>query len=170
MLCFRDPKWKHHHGKISREYVRDARERRKSRSERRKTLCVKAHELVSRCGGEIFLQYIDENNVKWTYCSSDELWRKYREEGIRLTSSEYKLEVSNEANSNGAFNNNVTTSAVLDTSISTESGSPVADAGPDVKDTCTTEPTDICTTEPTDICTTEPTDVCATEPTDTCTT
>lgn len=37
---------------ISTEYVEDPTERRKSRNERKKTLCTKAHKLVRRCEGQ----------------------------------------------------------------------------------------------------------------------
>ena len=82
-FCCRHQKWKHHKGPTDLNYVTDARERRKTRSERKKTLCVKSHELVQKCGGEIFFQYRDENDRIWTYCSNDRLWENYQKEGIR---------------------------------------------------------------------------------------
>ena len=72
-------------------YIQNNVERRKSRSERKKTLCVKAHELVTRCGGEIFLQYIDENNKIWTYCSSDSLWEKYTKSGLQPVANTQRM-------------------------------------------------------------------------------
>ena len=43
---------------------------------------MKAHQLVTRCGGEVFVQYTDTDNNTFTYCSSEELFNTYQSNGI----------------------------------------------------------------------------------------
>lgn len=66
-------------GRITLDYITDNTERRKSRNERKKTLCSKAHELVMRCGGRIIINYIDESDRSFIYSSDDEMFSKFVE-------------------------------------------------------------------------------------------
>ena len=50
-------------------------ERTKTRAVRKKTVVTKAHELVSKCGGQLFILHVDEMGERWVYCSSEE-WRE----------------------------------------------------------------------------------------------
>ena len=43
---------------------------------------MKAHQLVTRCGGEVFVQYTETNNNTFTYCSSEELFNTHQSNGI----------------------------------------------------------------------------------------
>ena len=71
------------------EYITNTAERRKSRNERKTTICRKAQEMTAKCGGgEVIVQYKDENNKTWTYVSTDELWTRYITTGIVPASSE----------------------------------------------------------------------------------
>ena len=55
-------------------YITDATERRKCRNEKKRTNCTKALELVQKCGGSILVQYKDENDKNWIYCSDEDMY------------------------------------------------------------------------------------------------
>ena len=63
-------------------FIADAAARASAKYKRRKTLLVKAKELVTTCGGTIFIQYTDFKGKVMTYTSDDELWKRYRTSGI----------------------------------------------------------------------------------------
>ena len=87
-IClYSNPNWKHHSGKLDVKYIDDSAARSRTRSKRRQTLASKAHELVTMCGGEVFLKYVDENKCSWVY-ASDSLWDAYLTNGINRTDKE----------------------------------------------------------------------------------
>ena len=47
-----------------------------------KALLIKANQLISNCGGQIFLMYVDETGDRWIYCPSEELKDEFHGEGI----------------------------------------------------------------------------------------
>ena len=63
-------------------YFKIATERRKARNKRKKktTSCRKSYELVSKCGGEVFFQYIDENQKTLVY-ATDMIYEKFKVPG-----------------------------------------------------------------------------------------
>ncbi len=55
------------------------------------TICKKGSELVAKYGGEVFIQYTDENLKTWTYTSNEELWLRYKEAGLQAAINTERL-------------------------------------------------------------------------------
>ena len=80
-------------------YIQNTNERRKARNERKKKpLCRKSYVLVSKCGGEVFFQYIDENQKTFVY-ATDKIYEKFKARGavgvgeVRLDESGVPMEL-----------------------------------------------------------------------------
>ena len=76
---------------MTHQYITDNKERSKSRSRRKKTVMVKAAELVSSCGGQVMVWYKDEYGHVAVFCSSDELYKQYCTDGVKRTTVDNRI-------------------------------------------------------------------------------
>ena len=84
-----------HTGKISTDYIINSKERRKCRAVRKKTLAVKGDELTRKVGGQFFYLYIDEFNDRWVFCTDEDLYNTYVQDGLqRIGHQEHSVRIN----------------------------------------------------------------------------
>ena len=64
-------------------FEQNPKTRRQRRNLRKKHLVTKAHELSIISGGEVFVRFIDEYDKEWVYCSREETWETYLQQGLQ---------------------------------------------------------------------------------------
>ena len=83
-------------GPRSYDYITDEQRRESTATRRRKSLIKKAHQLISLCGGKLFLRYIPENEKSYVYTNDDNAWQEYRTQGLQPMETMVKSNVGSE--------------------------------------------------------------------------